>query len=150
MSIHDEITALHGTSDDGMLHAGQVVDWARDNPASALHGAFEWNDTRAANEYRLEQARGLIRLHIVVDDDGPTFVSLSFDRTRGGGYRTVADVVKSRDLSEILLRDALAELERVQKRYARVEALTAVWRAVGQVRRRSPRVSRVVPEVRAP
>ena len=44
----------------GRLTAEQVVDVAR-NETSALHGCFEWDDSKPAESYRIEQARELIR-----------------------------------------------------------------------------------------
>lgn len=144
MSIKDELLALKQASDDGLLHADLVVDWAEANPASSLHAQFQWDDVIAAREFRIYQARRLIQLHVVAEDGSPQMVSLSFDRTKGGGYRSLSDVLQSRDLSDIMLADALAELERVQKRYERVKELTSVWAEVNQVRvRRSRRKATV-------
>lgn len=53
-----ELQALYDT--DGKLTADSVVSKATD-PSTALHEHFEWDDTAAAHEYRLEQARHLIR-----------------------------------------------------------------------------------------
>ena len=44
----------------GRLHPADVVDDARD-PESPLHAHFEWDDARASEEWRREQARRLIR-----------------------------------------------------------------------------------------
>lgn len=44
----------------GQLTPELVLDAALD-PASPLHKAFEWNDERAGHQYRIEQARALIR-----------------------------------------------------------------------------------------
>lgn len=134
--IKAELLAIQKANRDRMLHASQVVTWARRNRKSALHRQFEWNNTKAANEFRLWQARRLIAINIVTEDGGPQIVSLSFDRTKGGGYRAVSDVLSSRDLSEIMLRDALAELERVRERFQRVKELTNVWTEVKRVRQR--------------
>ena len=38
------------------------------------------------------------------------------------------------DLAEVMLRDAVAELDRVRKRHAQVERLAKVWSAVDEVR----------------
>lgn len=131
--VRNELLAIQRASKDKMLHAATVVGWARRNRKSALHRQFEWNNTKAANEYRIWQARRLIQLTIVSDDGGPQLVSLSLDRISGGGYRDVGDVVSNRKLSEIMLHDALAELQRVQARFARVKELTSVWKAVKRV-----------------
>lgn len=44
----------------GVIHPADVVEAARD-PGSAMHRQFEWNDGEAAEAYRLQQARALIR-----------------------------------------------------------------------------------------
>lgn len=139
MSIKDELLAIKQANPANMLFAPEVVDWARSNPTSKLHKALQWDDTIAAQEYRISQVRQLIRLHIISEDGTPQLVSLSFDRKINGGYRNVSDVLQSKDLSEIMLADALAELERVQTKYQRVQELTTVWREVEQVKTRRRR-----------
>lgn len=135
--VKAELLALQRASKDKMLHAESVVSWARTHPRSALHRQFEWNNGKAAARYRLWQARQLIQINVITEDGTPQLVSLSFDRVKGGGYRDVGDVVNSRKLSEIMLQDALAELQRVQARFQRVRELTSVWTAVRRVRQRN-------------
>jgi len=45
------------------LKASNVVKSAR-SKSSPLHAQFEWDDTKAGHEYRLQQARGLIRIAV--------------------------------------------------------------------------------------
>ena len=54
--IKAELLVIQKTSKDKMLHAANVVAWAKRNRKSALHREFEWNNTRAAEEFRLWQA----------------------------------------------------------------------------------------------
>lgn len=137
MSIKSELLDIQAANKDGLLHCHEVVEWARKNSDSALHSAIEWNNRKAADEYRLYQVRQLIRLNIETEDHAPTFVSLSIDRKSGGGYRAVSDVAANKDLREIMLQDALDELERIQAKYARLEALESIWREADQVRQRT-------------
>lgn len=137
--IRTELLNIQKASADKMLHAEHVVAWAKRNKSSALHRQFEWDNSKAANEYRIWQARRLIQINVVTEDGGPQVVSLSVDRGKGGGYRDVRDVLSSRELSEIMLRDALAELNRVQARFVRVKELTGVWAAVKRVKARQDR-----------
>lgn len=51
-----ELRKLHC---EGRLLAQDVVEAAR-NKASVLHGFFDWDDSSAAEKYRLDQARDLI------------------------------------------------------------------------------------------
>lgn len=145
MTIRTELLALQAAADDGILHPRLVVEWARDNPRSALHAAIEWDDTKAAEEYRVWQVRHLIRLNIQQDSGTPTFVSLSIDRMKGGGYRAVSDVIAAPDLRAIMLRDALAELERMQAKYESLTALSDVWEAADRVRKRTGAKRRFAP-----
>lgn len=134
--IREELMAIQRASEDGMLHPRAAVAWAESHPQSALHAALEWDNEKAAHEHRLDQVRRLISLHIVTTDGDPVLVSLSVDRKKGGGYRDIADVVKSRDLSQIMLSDALADLERIQQKYERIKELASVWAEVKETRRR--------------
>lgn len=137
MSIRSELLSIQHACPDGVLHASDVVAWAKENAESALHSAIEWNNKKAADAHRLWQVRQLIQLHVVTEDGAPQLVSLSIDRKVGGGYRSVSDVVEKPDLRAILLQDALDELERVQAKYQRVEALATVWQEAETVRARS-------------
>jgi hypothetical protein len=68
----DVIAALRGLERRGLLQPFDVVEAARD-PGSPLHDSFEWNDSVAAERYRLEQARRLIRTVWETDTDLQTF-----------------------------------------------------------------------------
>ena len=136
-AIRDELLKIKAADPDGLLLAPKAVAWAAEHPESALHKALEWDDQVAGREYRINQVRQLIRLHVVTAEGEPQLVSLTFDRAGSGGYRDISDVLKSRELTEIMLADALAELERVQVKYARVKELAAVWEEVGRAKRRT-------------
>lgn len=137
MSIRSELLALQQQSDGNVLHVERVVVWARDNPESALHRNIEWDNEKAADSYRLWQVRKLVQIHIISQDGTPQMVSLSVDRKAGGGYRSMTDVVGAPDLKAIMLQDALKELERIQIKYSRLEALTSVWAEADAVREKS-------------
>jgi hypothetical protein len=136
MTIKSELLELQVASNDGMLHTESVVKWAKANPKSALHSALEWDDKKAGHAWRIVQVRKLIELNITSVNAGPTMISLSIDREAGGGYRTIKDVMATPNLRDIMLQDALDDLERMQKRYAAVESLNEVWEAASRVRSR--------------
>lgn len=132
--IERELEQVRGNKE--LLHPGEVVDWAKRNPQSTLHRQFNWNDTDAANEYRLWQARRLIALHVIAPSGERKMVSLSIDRVKGGGYRTVDDAVRVKTLRDTMLKDALAELRRVRDRYQSVKELAAVFDAIDRADQR--------------
>lgn len=66
MSFDAQVEAIQALADDDRLSAEDLVKEASD-PDHACHGEFEWDDTEAAHQFRLHQARTLIgklRAHI--------------------------------------------------------------------------------------
>lgn len=126
--LRDEFVALID-AETGILNPRYAVQWARENPDSALHGQLDWDDEHAAEEHRVQQVRHLVAVYMVADDKSRTLISLSIDRPTGEGYRRLADVVARPDLRAIALGDALAELKRVQFRYQHLKELAGVWEA---------------------
>lgn len=124
--------------DGGLLRPAAVVDAARDEK-SPLHGAFEWDDTEAAQKYRLLQAQSLIRsFKVEIERNGqthtvPVFIGVSTDRTgekSDNPYRLLEQVAERPDLMAVAVRDALDQLEAVRNRYAHLQELSDVWTAV--------------------
>jgi hypothetical protein len=118
----------------GALRAQVVVDEARPDDAP-LHPAFEWNDLVAAEYYRREQARSLIKTVQVVREDEndetknePVYVNVG---TKESSYQPISKVVNTPDMFETAFsqacarigsaRRALAELQEVAKRERRPE-----------------------------
>jgi hypothetical protein len=125
----------------GLLRPEDVVAAARPR-GSLLHGQFEWDDARAADEYRLWQARQLIRVAVTVlpQTDRPirAYVSLRTDRTvAGGGYRSLCDVLSDGQLREQLLAEALDDLETFRTKYGRLRELAPVFAAARRVKRKA-------------
>lgn len=107
---------------DGRLLARDVVDFAR-NPETALHSKFEWDDTKAAEAYRLQTARQIIKVAVVVspvnsNDMISTYVSLKDDRKQGTGYRTTVEVLSDESLTQKRINDAIDELKTFVKKYS--------------------------------
>ncbi len=143
MSIKSELLRIQQADPDNVLRPVEVVEWAAENKDSDLYRALEWDDPTAAHQHRLWQVRQLIMIHVTTEDRTPLLVSLSIDRrNEGGGYRAISDVADHPDLREIMLADALAELERVQTKYARVQELAEVWREADKVQATRPRRTR--------
>jgi hypothetical protein len=139
--IGAELLALK--NDNGMINPVEVVRWAKDHPDSRLHGSLEWDDVVAGYRHRLWQVRTLIAVHVVDADGGRQAISLSIDRTHDGGYRPIGDIMQRPNLRQVMLDDALAELQRVQAKYQRLQELEQVWIAANEVRAtRAPRRKR--------
>lgn len=142
MKTNKVITELKriANKNGGLLQPETVVESAR--PASSpLHSRFEWDNTVAGQQYRIWQARQLIRVsvEIIPSMEKPTdvFVSLSTDREKeSGGYRIMVDVLTDKQMRQQMLADALAELEIFREKYSRLKELAAVFAAIKKVRKK--------------
>ena len=120
---------------NGLLLPEEVVKAARD-PSSPLHNNFDWDDTEAAEKWRLEQARQLIRVSVQVlagtNETHRVFVSLENDRGKNG-YRLLVDVLGDDDLRRRLLDQAFKELKHFQDKYHEIEELIPVFNKIDEV-----------------
>lgn len=103
----------------GRLEPEDVVNSAR-SPNHPLHRHFEWDDGKAAEQYRLDQARSIIRIVRVIDDAGSDGTSRAFQSIsdkKGTAYRSITEIKSSSDLQLALLRQAERELDAFLRRY---------------------------------
>lgn len=122
----------------GVIKPEKVVEVA-ESPTSPLHGYFTWDDDKASYQWRLTEARELLRSFRIVREADveatPVFVSLLMDRSTGG-YRETSEVLRSADLTAELQRTAVEELETWSRRHAMLTGLVksvmdAATKAVG-------------------
>ena len=114
---------------DGYVKPSVLVDEARpvDSPA---HDAFEWDDSKAAEEYRLSQARGWLKnVTLVVEDRKEVMVHVPsiVSDSREGYYKPKSSVLRNTDECDralIELRtNMLAAKKSFEKFYAEAEAV---------------------------
>lgn len=126
----------------GVLRAADVVEFAR-NPKTELHSKFTWDDTEAAQQYRVWQARRLIRVSVDilpgVDKKYHAWVSLETDRdVPKGGYRATAAVLSNPARRIQLLEQALREFKRWERRYIELTELVPIFEAADGIKKGAP------------
>lgn len=107
----------------GHLTPEAVVERARD-PSSALHPMLTWDDSEAGEQYRLLQARGLIRRVVVhierPADNEPVKIRAFVNVERGSTEYVPVAVVKSDEAATAsVIHHLLADLRSVQQRLSR-------------------------------
>jgi hypothetical protein len=117
------------TKKDGkpILYPTDVVEAARD-PKSPLHSRFEWDDGEAAEKWRLEQARVLIRVyvHVIADPQTNKVVRIrnyAHLRNDGAGYRPIQTIAASRSTREAYLQQFASDLEALRRQYESAERI---------------------------
>jgi len=148
-SVSDELRLIQSMN-SGLLNPADVVEYAS-NKNTYLHSRFEWDDAKAGREYRLWQARQIISLELTVVEAPSSmpkkmtlefrpaaaepvraFVSLGEDRHKGGGYRSIEEVLSEPSLREQLLEEAKAEMIRFKVKYQRLIELDKVFSAIDE------------------
>lgn len=123
----------------GELQPKHVVDAARSSN-HPLHPHFEWDDAVAAEAFRLDQARNIIRIVRVEDVDsneGTSRAFLSIATKNGTAYRAVDEVKRSAELQAALLQGAARDLDAFERRYKElVEVCQIVSKAREAVQKR--------------
>ncbi len=139
IALVNAIADRHG----GVVLPEHVVEAARP-AASPLHDSFNWDDTEAAEKWRLHQARNLLRIMVEYlpadkSQSEPTrvFVALRTEATEGGGYRRMADVLSDEEMREALLSQAHDDMRTFTQRYTKLQELAEVFAAFKKVRRPS-------------
>jgi hypothetical protein len=142
-TIGEELSRI--STERGCLKPDDVVEESK--PESApLHSHFTWDDTEAGRQWRIEEARRIIRSVRVIRDDVPpqeqpvvrAFVNVSASDTEtefeGNAYVPIRVAEQSEDYRQQLLDAAKAELRQWEHRYSDLrDYLSGVFREVDKV-----------------
>ena len=122
----------------GRITPGNVLEESRPTGA-VLHSLFEWNDSAAAEKFRLEQAREVIGNIAVVRmiEGRPTepvraFVNL-VPANRERGYSSIVKVLSNREYAHQLLETALAEFQALRNKYAILVELAELFDVIDEL-----------------
>lgn len=116
----------------GQLTPKNLVDVSRPEDAP-LHSAFEWNDTVAAEMYREQQGRYLIRsIEVVRTSEEPIRAFFTLRRTaKEHEYHSIDAVMRNKDDAAQLLEQAKSELFALKRKYAQLnKELAEVFKAI--------------------
>lgn len=145
------IEELNKLAKNGRLTPRDVIDYARPDD-SPLHEYFEWDDSIAADQYRLYQARKLIaRVEVNYTTENIKFSVPGFVRDPDcahdeQGYVAVAKVRSKKDVAKEIM---LAELQRISSHIERAESLASyfdVQEGVKDVKKRVKRIEKRILE----
>ncbi len=127
---------------DGIATAESIVA-AASGKRHPLHKQFNWDDTSAANEYRKEQARLLLRSIVVVYREAPKIPTRAYqvvviesdepDEKPRQVYRSTDAILADPATRAELLTRALSELVSFQRRFRGLQELAPIFRTVNEV-----------------
>ena len=102
-----------------------------------LHSDYEWDDKKAAEEWRLHQSRhfinSLITLSVMPDTEQQTQIRAFHITTEQHRYDSIQAIITNEDKYNALFRNALSELSAFVRKYNTIQALQPVFVAIQQV-----------------
>lgn len=132
MSLREELQAIYESN--GKLTPTIVVDVARsaDHP---LHSRFNWDDTDAAECWRRDQAKRLIRSVRITyrtpneKDSGASVRAFQAVHTEEGNvFKPSEEVVQDEFLTKLVLSEMTRDWQALKRRYERFAEFTAMIR----------------------
>lgn len=127
---------------DGQVTSKSLLDAGRPEE-SVLHSLFEWDDSKAAELYRLRQATDVItHIHIVIEEKPETpyraYVNIqeSNGQTEQGRFINVRSAMENEETRRIVLNTAISEMKRFSQKYANYKELSEVFEAIDRVAER--------------
>ena len=119
----------------GLLTAEDVVEDARPD-GSPLHPAFEWDGAKAAEAWRIHQARDLIRSVIITlapdESERPrevrAFVVVKQEQRQA--YTATVVALADDAMRQQVVARALAEAQQWKRRYQELQELAEVFEAI--------------------
>lgn len=127
---------------NGQVMPADVVAAAR-SKRNPLHAVFEWDDSKAAEQHRISQARHMLRSIVVVykDESGekPPVRAFNVQRIESDSgkpvkvYRSTDDILADPEARMQFLKRALDELIALRKRYRDLQELSIIFRSIDDV-----------------
>lgn len=119
------------------LTAKNLVDASRPETAP-LHSEFEWNNDIAAEKYREDQARYIIRHLVIIPDDGQDEPVRAYITIRQGfeeskPYDHIYEIMQEPVKRNSLLDMAIHELNAFKKKYKTLTELAGVFEAIEKI-----------------
>lgn len=135
--VMEEIEARDGeVTKEAFLEASRPED-------SPTHNCFEWDDSQAAELYRLNQAYHVILdLEVTVTETESGSRSSAFvnvikkTSTESAKYKSLDVAMADEELRTNVIRNALAEFRAVEKKYNHLVELSSIFTAIDSAERR--------------
>lgn len=108
----------------------EILEKAKD-PNSELHKCFEWDDTIAAEKYRISQARKILTFLVIkqTKKESMPIRLYHLDKTTKK-YESVRKFLVDEKAYKLLLMQAKADCENLRKKYSSLTELEDVFAAI--------------------
>lgn len=128
--------------EQGEVTSKSLVDAARSQD-SVLHKLFEWDDAKAAEGYRNQQACKILCSLAIVRDDMPeptvvrAYMNVADDADnptrRTGSFISVDEAFKDKEKRALVLRCAIREMREIRQKYNALTELAGIFEMIDEL-----------------
>ena len=108
-----------------------ILEYAR-NENSELHKCFEWDDTVAAEKYRLQQSRNIVCNLVYQEEkkEEPAKLRVFYSQSSTNTYQPTRVLVRNEDSYKELLMQAKSELRAFKNKYKMLTELEDIFNLI--------------------
>ena len=112
----------------------QILDKARDSNTE-LHKCFTWDDTEAAEKWRITEARSVVRNLKIIEvkpdkEPEPTTIRVFYKTDNSGGYKPTKLILKKPDEYKTLVERCRSELLAVKQKFQNISEYEEIWEMI--------------------
>lgn len=112
----------------------QILEKARDSNTE-LHKCFTWDDTEAAEKWRITEARSVVRNLKIVEvkpdkEPEPTTIRVFYKTDNESGYKPTKLILKKPDEYKALVERCRSELLAVKQKFQNISEFDEIWEMI--------------------
>ena len=112
----------------------QIIEKARDSNTE-LHKCFTWDDTEAAEKWRISEARAVVRNLKIIEQKPdkqiePTTIRVFYKTDNVSGYKPTKLILKKPDEYKTLVERCRSELLAIKQKFNSISEYEEIWEMI--------------------
>lgn len=112
----------------------QILEKARDS-STELHKCFTWDDTEAAEKWRISEARAVVRNLKIIEQKPdeqpePTTIRVFYKTDNESGYKPTKLILKKPDEYKALVERCRSELLAIKQKFNSISEYEEIWEMI--------------------
>ena len=112
----------------------QILEKARDSNTE-LHKCFTWDDTEAAEKWRISEARAVVRNLKIIEQKSdkqpePTTIRVFYKTDNESGYKPTKLILKKPDEYKVLVERCRSELLAIKQKFNSISEYEEIWEMI--------------------
>ena len=112
----------------------QILEKARDSNTE-LHKCFTWDDTEAAEKWRISEARAVVRNLKIIEQNpdkqsDPTTIRVFYKTDNESGYKPTKLILKKPDEYKSLVERCRSELLAIKQKFNSISEYEEIWEMI--------------------